>query len=183
LAEKSSKPAEEPEATLDQAVARNSQSSTVVSSTPASLDGDVEMTPVVALPEGELKEGQIYHLVNGRLVVYDQAHLSSDQASSGSPPEAPSALTSIEQPKTYMQITGSELSTVPTSTGLDDSLAKLATDSSETSQGQAISETYKETGDQLAAGAQKGNSRTRPGSAQGNTSGETEAEEESCESS
>ena len=62
LAEKGSKPAEEPEATLDQTAARNSQSSTVVVSTPVSLDTDVEMTPVVALPEGELKEGQIYHL-------------------------------------------------------------------------------------------------------------------------
>jgi hypothetical protein len=27
------------------------------------------MAPVVALPVGELKEGQIYHLVDGRLVV------------------------------------------------------------------------------------------------------------------
>jgi hypothetical protein len=155
LAEKSSQPAEEPEATLDQAAARDSQSSTVVSSTPASLDADVEMIPVVALPEGELKEGQIYHIVNGRFVVYDQAHLSFNQASSGSPPEALSALTPIEQPKTYAEITGSELSTVPASTGLEDSLAKLTTDSSETSQGQAVSKTSKETGGQLAAGAQR----------------------------
>jgi hypothetical protein len=79
---------------LDQAAARNSQSSTVVNSTPASLDADVEMTPVVSLPEGELKEGQIYHIFNGKLVVCDQAQLSFDQASSGSPrEEAPSALT------------------------------------------------------------------------------------------
>ncbi len=97
LAEKGSKPAEEPEATLDQTAARNSQSSTVVVSTPVSLDTDVEMTPVVALPEGELKEGQIYHLVNGKLVVYDQAHLSTDQATSGSPPETTS-VPNLEQP-------------------------------------------------------------------------------------
>jgi len=76
------------------------------------------------LPEGELKEGQIYHLVNGRLVVYDQAHLSTDQASSGTPPEAPSAITTIEQPKLYAEITGQELSTESTSTGLEESLAK-----------------------------------------------------------
>jgi hypothetical protein len=70
LAEKSSEPAEESGATLDQAAARESQSSLVVSSTPVSLDTDVDMIPVVALPEGELKEGQIYHLVNCKLVVY-----------------------------------------------------------------------------------------------------------------
>jgi hypothetical protein len=49
----------------------------------------VWMTPVVALPVGELKEGQIYHFVDGKLVIYEHTHLSSDQASSGSPPEAP----------------------------------------------------------------------------------------------
>jgi hypothetical protein len=65
----------------------------VVGSTPVSLDTDVEMTPVVALPEGELKEGQVYHIVKGIVkgVVYNQAHLSTDQASSGSPPEITSA--------------------------------------------------------------------------------------------
>jgi hypothetical protein len=105
LAEKNSKPAEGAEATLDQAAARDSQSSTVVSSTPVSLDTDVEMTPVVALPKGELKEGQIYHIVKGKLVVYDQAHLSTDQVSSGSPPEKTSAPTNIEQPKLYAEIT------------------------------------------------------------------------------
>jgi len=154
LAEKGSKPAEEPEATLDQTAARNSQSSTVVVSTPVSLDTDVEMTPVVALPEGELKEGQIYHLVNGKLVVYDQAHLSTDQATSGSPPETTSVL-NLEQPKSYAEITGQELSAGPTSTGLEESLAKLTTSSSEISQGQAVSETRKETGGQLAAGTSR----------------------------
>ncbi len=99
LPEKNPKPAEEPGATLDQAAAMDPQSSTVVSSTPVSLETYVEMTPVVALPEGELKEGQIYHIVNVKLFVYDQAHLSTDQASSGSPPE---------QPKTDAEITGSE---------------------------------------------------------------------------
>jgi hypothetical protein len=69
-----SKLAEESEATLDQAVARDFQNSTMVSSTPVALDMDVEMTTVVALPVGELREGQIYHLVDSRLVVYDQAH-------------------------------------------------------------------------------------------------------------
>ena len=152
LAEKGSKPAEEPEATLDQTAARNSQSSTVVVSTPVSLDTDVEMTPVVALPEAELKEGQTYHLVNGKLVVYDQAHLSTDPASSGSPPEKTSAPTNIEQPKSYAEITGQELST---STGLEESLAKLTTSSSEKSKGQAVSETRKEIGGQLAAGTSR----------------------------
>jgi hypothetical protein len=118
------------------------------------LDTDVEMTPVVALPEGELKEGQIYHLVNGKLVVYDQAHLSTDQATSGSPPETTS-VPNLEQPKSYAEITGQELSTGPTSTGLEESLAKLTTSSSEISQGQAVSETRKETGGQLAAGTSR----------------------------
>ena len=109
------------------------------------------MTPVVALPEGELKEGQIYHLVNGKLVVYDQVHLSTDQATSGSPPETTSVL-NIEQPKSYAEIIGQELSTRPTSTGLEDSLAKLTTSSNEISQGLAVSETRKEIGGQVAAG-------------------------------
>ncbi len=124
----------------------------MVSSTPVSLDTDVEMTPVVALPEGELKEGQIYHLVKGKLVVYDQAHLSTDLASSGSLPEKTSALTIIEQPKSYGEITGQELSTGSTSTGLEESLAKLTTSSSEISQGQAVSKTRTEIGGQLAPG-------------------------------
>ena len=122
--------------------------------TPVSLDTDVEMTPVVALPEGELKEGQIYHLVNGKLVVYDQAHLSTDQAPSGSPPETAS-VPNLEQPKSYAEITGQELSTGPSSTGLEESLAKLTTSSSEISQGEAVSETRKETGGQLAAGTSR----------------------------
>jgi hypothetical protein len=99
LADKCFKPTKEPGATLDQAVARDSQSSTVVSCMPVSLDTDMEMTPVVAVPVGELKEGQIYHLVGGKLVVYDQAHLSTDRASST--PEAPSVPNIIEQPKSY----------------------------------------------------------------------------------
>jgi hypothetical protein len=45
------------------------------------------MTPVAVLPVGEFKKGQIYNLVEGRLVVYDQAHLSTGLASSGSLPE------------------------------------------------------------------------------------------------
>jgi hypothetical protein len=118
------------------------------------LDTDVEMTPVVALPEGELKEGQIYHLVNGKLVVYDQAHLSTDQATSGSPPETAS-VPNIEQPKLYAEIIGQELSARPTSTGLEDSLAKLTTSSNEISQGQAVSENRKEIGGQVAAGTPK----------------------------
>jgi hypothetical protein len=152
LAEQGSKPAVEPEAPLDQTVARSSHSSTVVSSTRVSLDTDVEMTPVVALLEGESKEGQIFHIVNGKLVVYEQAHLSTVQASSDSPSEATSALTIFEQPKSYAEITGQELSTESTSTGLEESLAKLTTSSSEISQGQAVSKTRKETGVQLAAG-------------------------------
>jgi hypothetical protein len=46
LANKSSKLADEPEVILDQASARDSQSSAVASSTPVSLD-NVEMAPVV----------------------------------------------------------------------------------------------------------------------------------------
>ncbi len=57
LADKSFKLIEEPGATLDHGGARDSSSSTVVSSTPVSLDTDVEMTPVAALPVEELKEG------------------------------------------------------------------------------------------------------------------------------
>ncbi len=88
-------------------------------------------------------------MVNGKLVVYDQAHLSTDQASSGSPPEAP-FVNNNEQPS-YAEVTVKELSPGPTSTGLEESLAKL-TSSSEISQGQVVSRNRKETGGQLAAG-------------------------------
>jgi hypothetical protein len=87
-----------------------------------------------------------------REVCYDQAHLGTDQASSGSPPEKTSAPNITEQPKSYAEITGQELSTGSTSTGLEESLAKLTTSSSEISQGQAVSETRKEIGGQWAAG-------------------------------
>ncbi len=148
MASKSSKLAEEPEAILEQTPARDSPSSAVASSTPVSLDTDVEMEPAVALPVGELKEGQIYHLVDGRLVVYDQAHLSADQPSSSPLPEV--LPTPTEQPISYIEITGKELPTRPASTGLEEKLAKLSTTSSETSQSRGVSGNRKETGSELA---------------------------------
>jgi hypothetical protein len=137
----SSKPAEEPEATLDQTAAWDSQSSAVASSTPVSLDTDVEMAPVVALPVGELKEFQIYHLVEGRLVVYDQAHFSTDPPSSSFPPEAPTTSNDNEHPRSYVEIAGKELPASPASTGLEDELAKLSTSSSEASRARLCLET------------------------------------------
>jgi hypothetical protein len=131
LANKVSKLAVEPEAIQVQTPARDLASSAVVSSTPASLDTDVEMTPAVALPVGDLREGQIYHLVDGKLVVYEQAHLSTAQPSPYPPPEA---LPSSEQPISYAEVAGKELVTKPASTGLEEKLAKLSTSSSETSQ-------------------------------------------------
>ncbi len=88
--------------------------------------------------------------MEGKLVVYNQAHLSTDQASPGSPPEAPSTESTLEQPKSYMEIAGKQLLTSPASTGLEDSLAKLTTCSSETSKGQEVSGNCKETRGQLA---------------------------------
>jgi hypothetical protein len=104
LADKGSKLAKEPEAILT--IARDLPSSAVVSSTPVPLDTDVEMTPAVALPVGDLKEGIIYHLVDGKLVVYDQGHLSTGQPSSSPPPEV--LTSSIEQPISYAEFTGKE---------------------------------------------------------------------------
>jgi len=78
--------------------------------------------------------------------------LNTDQASSGPPPEVTSTPIITEQPKSYAEITGQELSTESTSTGLEESLAKLTTSSSDISQGQAVSAIRKETGGQLAAG-------------------------------
>ncbi len=124
----------------------------MVNPTPKSLDADVEMTPAVALPVGDLKEGQIYHLVDGKLVVYDQAHLSTDQPSSSPPPVAPTSSVEVQQPISYAEITGKELSIRPASTGLEEKLAKLSTASSETSQGQGGSGNRKETGGKLATG-------------------------------
>jgi hypothetical protein len=97
---------------------------------------DVEMTPAVALPVGELREGQIYHLVDGRLVVYEKAHLSTAQPSPSPPLEV---LTSSEQPISYAEVAGKELATKPASTGLEEKLAKLSTSSSETSQSRGTS--------------------------------------------
>jgi hypothetical protein len=103
LANKVSKLAVEPEEIQVQTPARELPSSAVVSSTPESLDMDVEMTPAVALPVEDLREGQIYHLVDGKLVVYKQAHLSTVQPSSSPPPEAHKT---SEQPISYAEVTG-----------------------------------------------------------------------------
>jgi hypothetical protein len=148
LADKGSKLAKEPEAILT--IARDLPSSAVVSSTPVPLGTDVEMTPAVALPVGDLKEGTIYHLVDGKLVVYNQAHLSTGQPSSSPPPEV--LTSSIEQPISYAEITGKELATRPASTGLEEKLAKLSTTSSETSLGRGASGTPLGSGGKLATG-------------------------------
>ncbi len=150
MADKGSKLAKEPEAIQVQAPARDLPSSAVVSSTPVSLDTDVEMTPAFALPVGDLKEGQIYHLVDGKLVVYDQAHLSTDQPSSSPPPVAHTS--SIELPISYAEIIGKELVTRPASTSLEEKLAKLSTASSETSQSRGASGTPSGSGGKLATG-------------------------------
>ena len=139
MANKVSKLAAEPEEIPVQAPARELASSAVVSSTPESLDTDVEMTPAVALPVGDLREGQIYHLVDGKLVVYEQAHLSTAQPSPNPPPEV---LTASEQPISYAEVVGKESVTKPASTGLEDKLAKLSTSSSETSQSRGASTGY-----------------------------------------
>ncbi len=136
MANKVSKLAVEPGVIQVQTPARELPSSAVVSSTPESLDTDVEMTPVVALPVGDLREGQIYHLVDGKLVVYEQAHLSTVQPSPSPPPEAPKT---SEQPISYAEVTGKESAIRPVSTGLEEKLAKLSTSSGETSQGRGAS--------------------------------------------
>jgi hypothetical protein len=137
LADKGLKLAKDSEAILVQTPARDLPSSAVVNPTPISLDTDVEMTPAVALPVGDLKEGQIYHLVEGKLVVYDQAPLSTDQPSSS--PRTEVLTSSIEQPISYAEINGKELVTRPASTGLEVKLAKLSITSSETSQSRGAS--------------------------------------------
>ncbi len=135
------------------------------------------MTPAVALPVGDLKEGRIYHLVDGKLVVYDQVHLSTDQPSSSPPPEV---LTStIEQPISYVEIAGKELVTRPASTGLEEKLAKLSTVSSETSQGRGASGNLGIRG-QIGNWQAEGNPWTCPGYTQGHTSREAEEEKVSC---
>ncbi len=103
LANKGSKLAEEPEAIKVQAPARELPTSAVVSSTPESLETDEEMTSLVALPVGDLKEGQICHMVDGKHVVYKQAHLSTAQPSS-SPPSV-ELTSSNEQTNSYAEVT------------------------------------------------------------------------------
>ena len=150
LANKGFKLAEEPEAIQVQIPARDLPSSAVVSPTPESLDTDVEMTPVVALPVGDLKEGQIYHLVEGTLVVYHQAPLSTGQPSSNPPPVQ--LTSSTDQTISYAEVTGKVLAAKPVSTGLEEKLAKLSTVSSETSQGRGASGTPFGSGGKLATG-------------------------------
>jgi hypothetical protein len=75
-------------------------------------------------------------LVDGKLVVYEQAHLSTAQPSPNPPPEV---LTASEQPISYAEVVGKESVTKPASTGLEDKLAKLSTSSNETSQSRGAS--------------------------------------------
>jgi len=94
----------------------------------------------------------MYKLVDGRLIECGQTQLSSVQATSSTASGVPDKTLHIKQPRMYAEIARKELPTKPASTGLEKSLAKLSTSSSETAQGHEVAKNRKETGGQLAAG-------------------------------
>jgi len=126
--------------------------SLVVVFTPDLLGSNVEMTTVVILPEGELKECQIYKLVEGRLVECEQVFLGPAQASLCSPPEALETVQPQTNPRSYVEVTRNVFATCLSSTGLEDKLVRLSSNSGETEQSHEAARNRKEMGSQVAAG-------------------------------
>jgi len=101
---------------------------------------DAEMAVVQAaisdsstkLVEG-LVEGQLYQLVGGRFVECELTHSGSVRARSSVPSTPLSTVQTSEQPS-YAEVVSIEKTTSSASTGLEDELAKLSTNTDETAE-------------------------------------------------
>jgi len=88
--------------------------------------------PSTKLVEG-LVEGQLYQLGNGRLIECELTHLGSVRARSSAPSTPLSTVPTSEQPS-YEEVVSIEKTTSSASTGLEDELAKLSTNTDETAE-------------------------------------------------
>jgi hypothetical protein len=88
--------------------------------------------PSTKLVEG-LVEGQLYQLVGGRFVECELTHLGSVRARSSVPSTPLSTAQTSEQPS-YAEVVSIEKTTSSASTGLEDELAKLSTNTDETAE-------------------------------------------------
>ncbi len=84
------------------------------------------------LVEG-LVEGLLYQLVNGRFVECELTHSGSVRALWGVTSTPLSTVPIFEQPS-YAEVTSIEKTTLPSSTGLEDELVKLSTNTDETAE-------------------------------------------------
>ena len=88
--------------------------------------------PSTKLVEG-LVEGQLYQMINGRFVECELTHLGSVRARSSVPSTPLSTAQTSEQPS-YAEVVSIEKTTSSASTGLEDELAKLSTNTDETAE-------------------------------------------------
>jgi hypothetical protein len=80
-----------------------------------------------------LEEGHLYQLVNGRFVECELTHSGSVRARSSLPSTPLSTVPIFEQPS-YAEVVSIEKTTLPPSTGLEEELAKLWTNTVETAE-------------------------------------------------
>jgi hypothetical protein len=80
-----------------------------------------------------LVEGHLYQLVNGRFVECELTHSGSVRARSSVPSTPLSTVPIFEQPS-YVEVVSIEKTTLPASTGLEEELAKLLTNTVETAE-------------------------------------------------
>jgi hypothetical protein len=80
-----------------------------------------------------LVEGHWYQLVNGRFVECEPTHLGSVRALSSVPSTMLSTSANLQQPS-YAEVVSIKNSTLPASTGLEERLAKLSTNTDETAE-------------------------------------------------
>jgi hypothetical protein len=84
------------------------------------------------LVEG-LVEGHLYQLVNGRFVECELTHSGSDRALTSVPSTLLGTSPILQQPS-YAEVVSIKKTTLPASTGLENKLAKLSTNTDETAE-------------------------------------------------
>jgi hypothetical protein len=88
--------------------------------------------PSTKLVEG-LVEGRLYQMINGRFIECELTHSGSVRARSSMPSTPLSTVQTSEQPS-YAEVVSIEKTTSSASTGLEDELAKLSTNTDETAE-------------------------------------------------